>query len=164
MVEAQHQFFSNNTDVNKLVVALESTSFLRCIANYLSSCETLMPFYTFTASTKLVANYKIYVGLGKRMPLTLIIADFAHQVALLLHLGVAASFLLCSVNPSSFTLSQISYAEKTLLASNIFLKFNEFSILDDDKQPFSSNYGTTASAILTDFYLLKILQLCHQIH
>lgn len=37
------------------------------------------------------------------------------------------------------------------MLSNIFLKFSEFSLLDEDEQPFSNNYGATASAVLTEF-------------
>ena len=34
---------------------------------------------------------------------------------------------------------------------NIFLKFSEFTMLDTEEQPFSNEFGTTASAVLTKF-------------
>lgn len=37
------------------------------------------------------------------------------------------------------------------MLSNLFLKFSEFSLLDEDEQPFSNTFGTTAASILTDF-------------
>jgi transposase len=37
------------------------------------------------------------------------------------------------------------------MLSNIFLKFSELSILEDEQKPFSDNYGATASSVLTDF-------------
>lgn len=36
------------------------------------------------------------------------------------------------------------------MCSNIFLKFSEFSILDNENSPFSNNYGATATAVLTE--------------
>ena len=157
MAEKLQQFFSDNTDVNKLVVALESTSFYGVhIANYLSSCETLMPFYThvYCINPKLVANYKkSYVGLGKNDAIdAFIIADFARVGRITSAPWRGSQFLaLQRLTRHRLHLAKSLMREKTYMLSNIFLKFSEFSILDDDKQPFSNNYGTTASAILTDF-------------
>ncbi len=37
------------------------------------------------------------------------------------------------------------------MLNNVFLKFSEFAMLKKDDHPFSSKYGATAEAILTDF-------------
>lgn len=157
MAEKLQQFFSDNKDVNKLVIALESTSFYGVhIANYLSSCEMLMPFYThvYCINPKLVANYKkSYVGLGKTDAIdAFIIADFARVGRITSAPWRGSQFLaLQRLTRHRLHLAKSLIREKTYMLSNIFLKFSELSILDDDKQPFSNNYGATASAVLTDF-------------
>lgn len=157
MAETLHQFLSGNQDVNKLVVALESTSFYGVhIANYLSSCELLMPFNThvYCINPKLVANYKkSFVGLGKTDAIdAYVIADFARVGKITSAPWRGSQFLaLQRLTRHRLHLARSLTREKTYMLSNIFLKFSEFSILDDDKQPFSNNYGATASAVLTDF-------------
>lgn len=37
------------------------------------------------------------------------------------------------------------------MLKNIFLKFNEYTLLRNGEHPFSNKYGTTAEAILTEF-------------
>ena len=37
------------------------------------------------------------------------------------------------------------------MLSNIFLKFSEFSLLDDEQQPFSDRFVKTAPSVLTNF-------------
>lgn len=37
------------------------------------------------------------------------------------------------------------------MLSNIFLKFSEFSVLEQEEQPFSNSFGATASSVLTNF-------------
>jgi len=41
--------------------------------------------------------------------------------------------------------------EKTYMASNLYLKFSELLLLQEDEQPFSNLYGATASALLTEY-------------
>ena len=41
------------------------------------------------------------------------------------------------------------------MLSNIFLKSSEFAMLDTEEQPFSNKFGTTASAVLTEFLYTK---------
>lgn len=41
--------------------------------------------------------------------------------------------------------------EKTYMLNNIFLKFSEYALLRNGEHPFSSKYGATAEAILTEF-------------
>ena len=50
------------------------------------------------------------------------------------------------LNPKS-----IANYKKTYMLSNIFLKFSEFTMLDTEEQPFSNEFGATASAVLTEF-------------
>ena len=37
------------------------------------------------------------------------------------------------------------------MASNLYLKFSELLLLQEDEQPFSNLYGATASALLTEY-------------
>ncbi|MDL2302603.1 IS110 family transposase, partial [Lachnospiraceae bacterium OttesenSCG-928-D06] len=69
-------------NLNTIVVALESTSICSIhIANYLSSCETLMPYkpYVYCLNPRTTANYrKSYVAMDKTNSLdAFLIADFA---------------------------------------------------------------------------------------
>ena len=43
------------------------------------------------------------------------------------------------------------------MISNLFLKFSELEILDQESQPFSNIFGTTSAAVLTEFFLYRIL-------
>lgn len=157
MAEKLHEFLTGNPDVNKLVVALESTSFYGIhIANYLSSCELLMPFHThvYCVNPKMIANYKkSYIDLGKNDAIdAFVIADFARVGRINTAPWRGSQFLaLQRLTRHRLHIAGSLTREKTYMLSNIFLKFSEFSILDDDQQPFSDNYGTTAASILTDF-------------
>jgi transposase len=157
MAEKLKEFLAGNPDVNKLVVALESTSFYGIhIANYLSSCELLMPFDThvYCVNPKMIANYKkSYIDLGKNDAIdAFVIADFARVGRINTAPWRGSQFLaLQRLTRHRLHIAGCLTREKTYMLSNIFLKFSEFSILDDDQQPFSNNYGTTAASILTDF-------------
>jgi len=37
----------------------------------------------------------------------------------------------------------------------MFLKFSELAVLDDEERPFSTNYGATASCVLTEFLSIE---------
>ena len=158
MAEKLQQFFSNNTDVNKLVVALESTSFYGVhIANYLSSCETLMPFYThvYCINPKLVANYKkSYVGLGKNDAIdAFIIADFARVGRITSAPWRGSQFLaLKRLTRHRLHLVECMTREKTYLVSNLYLKFSELQMLEGDDQPFCDIYGATSSSVLMEYF------------
>ena len=41
--------------------------------------------------------------------------------------------------------------EKTYMVSNLYLKFSELQLLQDDDRPFSNLYGAASSAVLTEF-------------
>jgi transposase len=157
MAKNLQEFLSGKHEVNKLVVALESTSFYGIhIANYLSSCELLMPFHThvYCLNPKMIANYKkSYIDLGKNDAIdAFIIADFARVGRINTAPWRGSQFLaLQRLTRHRLHIARSLTREKTYMLSNIFLKFSEFSILDEDEQPFSNNYGTTASSVLTDF-------------
>jgi transposase len=157
MAEKLHAFLSGHREINRLMVALESTSFYGIhIANYLSSCELLMPFHTlvYCVNPKMIANYKkSYIDLGKNDAIdAFVIADFARVGRITSSPWRGSQFLaLQRLTRHRLHIAGCLTREKTYMLSNIFLKFSEFSILDEDKQPFSNNYGATASSVLTDF-------------
>jgi len=157
MAEKLHAFLCGNRDINKLMVALESTSFYGIhIANYLSSCEQLMPFHThvYCLNPKMIANYKkSYIDLGKSDAVdAFVIADFARVGRITTAPWRGSQFLaLQRLTRHRLHIAASLTREKTYMLSNIFLKFSELSMLDEDKQPFSDNYGATASSVLTDF-------------
>ena len=71
-----------HSNLNTIVVALESTSVYSIhIANFLSTCEVLMPYkpYVFCLNPKATANYrKSYIAMEKSDPMdAYLIADFA---------------------------------------------------------------------------------------
>ena len=41
------------------------------------------------------------------------------------------------------------------MISNLFLKFSELEILDQESQPFSNIFGTTSAAVLTEFFSVQ---------
>lgn len=151
------EFLLGNREVDKVVIALEATSFYGIhIANYLSSCEQLMPFqpYVYCINPKMIANYKkSYIGLGKTDAIdAFVIADFARVGRITTPPWRGSQFLaLQRLTRHRLHIAKSLTREKTYMLSNIFLKFSEFSNLDKDKRPFSDQYGTTAASVLTDF-------------
>ena len=157
MAEKLQEFLSANQDMGRLVVALESTSFYGIhIANYLSSCEQLMPFHThvYCLNPKMIANYKkSYIDLGKNDAVdAFVIADFARVGRINVKPWRGSQYLaLQRLTRHRLHIAGSLTREKTYMLSNIFLKFSEFSLLNEETQPFSNNYGVTATSILTDF-------------
>jgi len=150
-------FLRSHPDLSRLMVALESTSFYGIhIANYLSSCQLLVPFHTtvFCLNPKLVANYKkSFLDLGKNDYIdAFVIADFARVGRITSKPWRGSQFLaLQRLTRHRLHLANALTREKAYMLSNIFLKFSEFSLLDDAQQPFSNTFGATASSVLTDF-------------
>ena len=150
-------FLRFHTDLKSLMIALESTSFYGIhIANYLSSCQLLMPFHTtvFCVNPKMIANYKkSFIDLGKNDYIdAFVIADFARVGRITIKPWRGSQFLaLQRLTRHRLHLAKSLTREKTYMLSNIFLKFSEFSLLDVDEQPFSNGFGATASSVLTDF-------------
>lgn len=149
---------------NKLVIALESTSFYSThIATFLSASIDLMPFepYVYCLNPKMIANYrKSFIGLSKTDPLdSYIIADFARCGRITSQPWRGAQFLaLQRLTRHRLHIIECITREKTYMISNMFLKFSELAVADDNDSPFSNNYGATAEFILTEFLSLEEIQ------
>lgn len=157
-----HDCMLRHPNLNTIVVALEATSVYSIhIANYLSSCEALMPYkpYVYCLNPKATANYrKSYVAMDKTDPLdAYLIADFAR-------VGRTkksepwrgGQFLaLKRLTRHRLHLAECITREKTYMVSNLYLKFSELQLLEGDSKPFSNIYGSTASAVLTEFMSLQ---------
>ena len=153
---------NTHTNLNTIVVALESTSVYSVhIANFLSTCELLMPYkpYVFCVNPKMTANYrKSYIAMDKTDPLdAYLIADFARCGRLKkCEPWRGSQFLaLKRLTRHRLHLAECITREKTYMVSNLYLKFSELQILEGDSQPFSNIYGATASAVLTEFMSLQ---------
>ncbi len=140
-----------------LIIGLESTGFYGVhIANYLSTCERLMPFhpYLYCLNPKEVANYKdSFLSLDKNDGIdSFVIADFARVGRIHTEPWRGSQYLaLQRLTRHRLHITECLAREKTYMLSNIFLKFSEFALLDGDNHPFSNKYGATASAILTEY-------------
>ena len=150
-------FITPESGLKKLVIGLESTSFYGVhIANYLSTCRELMPFHTevYCLNPKSIANYKkSYIGLSKNDYIdAFVIADFARVGRITTKPWRGCQYLaLQRLTRHRLHLVKALTREKTHMLSNIFLKFSEFTMLDTEEQPFSNEFGATASAVLTEF-------------
>ena len=150
-------YLHSRKDLTKLVVALESTSFYGIhVANYLSSCEVLASFHTavYCLNPKAIKNYKkSFIDLGKNDYVdAFVIADFARANRITTKPWRGSQFLaLQRLTRHRLHLAKALTREKAYMLSNIFLKFSEFSLLDEEDQPFSNSFGATASSVLTDF-------------
>ncbi|MDR3238611.1 MAG: IS110 family transposase [Clostridiales bacterium] len=144
-------------DFSSLIIALESTSYYSThIATFLSSTEILMPFkpYVYCLNPKTVANYKKYfIGMGKTDHIdAFIIADFARVGRITTEPWRGAQFLaLQRLTRHRLHLIESITHEKAYMLSNIFLKFSELAVTNDEDSPFSNSFGAAASAVLTDF-------------
>lgn len=150
------EFLAKNK-FSTLVIALESTSFYSThIASFLSASELLMPFrpYVYCLNPKTVANYrKSFVDIDKTDFIdAFIIADFARVGRIDSEPWRGSQFLaLQRLTRHRLHLVESLIREKTYMVSNVFLKFSELAVADEEQQPFSDTYGATASAILTEF-------------
>ena len=151
-----------HSNFNTIIVALESTSVYSIhIANFLSTSEVLMPYkpYVYCLNPKATANYrKSYIAMQKTDPLdAFLIADFArcgHTKNCVPWRG--SQFLaLKRLTRHRLHITECITREKTYMVSNLYLKFSELQILDDTDKPFSNIYGSTCSAILTEFMSLQ---------
>ena len=144
-------------DLTTVVAALESTSVYSVhIANYLSTCERLMSYkpYVFCLNPKMTANYrKSFIGLSKTDPLdAFVIADFARAGRIECEPWRGSQYLaLKRLTRHRLHLAGCISREKTYMVSNLYLKFSELQLLQDDDQPFSNLYGAASSAVLTEF-------------
>lgn len=151
-----------HSNLNTIVVALESTSVYNIhIANYLSTCEILMPYkpYVYCLNQKTTANYrKSFVAMDKTDPLdAYLIADFARvgRTKKCEPWHSSQYLALKRLTRHRLHLAECIVKEKTYIVSNLYLKFSELQLLEGEEQPFSNIYGTTSSAVLTDFLSLQ---------
>lgn len=150
-------FMRQRTDLKSVTVALESTSYYGIhIANYLSSSLSLIPFNisVYCINPMLVHGYKkTFVGMSKNDYVdAFAIADFARVGKITSSPWRGSQFLaLQRLARHRLHLAKALTREKTYMLSNIFLKFSELPLLEKDAQPFSNNYGSTATSVLTDF-------------
>lgn len=126
------------------------------IANFLSTCESLMAYspYMFCLNPKMTANYrKSLIGMSKTDTLdAFIISDFARAGRIESDPWRGSQFLtLKRLTRHRLHLTECITMEKTCMVSNLYLKFSELQLLEGEAQPFSNIYGTTSSAVLTEF-------------
>ena len=151
------EFLNTESSLKRLVIGLESTSFYGVhIANYLSTSPMLMPYHTevYCLNPKSIANYKkSYIGLSKNDCIdAFVIADYARVGRITTKPWRGCQYLaLQRLTRHRLHLVKALTREKTYMLSNIFLKFSEFNTLDAEEQPFSNEFGATASAVLTEF-------------
>ena len=145
-----------------VVPTLESTSVYSIhIVNFLSTCEVLMPYkpYVFCLNPKMTSNYrKSFIRMSKTDPLNaFIISDFARAGRIECEPWRGSQYLaLKRLTMHRLHLAECITREKTYMVSNLYLKFSELQLLRDNDQPFSNIYGTTSSALLTEYYPCRI--------
>jgi transposase len=146
------------SDFQKVIFVMESTSFYGLhLANFLSSDTQLLEHhpYVYCINPKLIANYrKSFVGLDKTDAKdAYVIADFARVGRISVQPWRGSQYLaLQRLTRHRLHLVECMVREKNYMASNIFLKFSELAVLKKEDRPFSSNFGATAEALLTEFY------------
>ena len=129
--------------------------------NFLSSCELLMPYkpYVYCLNPKMTANYrKTFVGMDKTDAKdAYLIADFARvgRTKKCEPWHGSQYLALKRLTRHRLHLAECITREKTYMVSNLYLKFSELQLLDGDEQPFSNLYGSTSSAVLTEFLSLQ---------
>lgn len=162
LAELIFECMQKHPDLNTIIVALESTSVYSIhIANFLSSCEVLMPYkpYVYCVNPKMTANYrKSYVGMDKTDAMdAYLIADFARvgRTKKCQPWRGVQYLALKRLTRHRLHLAECITREKTYMVSNLYLKFSELQLLEGDEQPFSNLYGSTSSAVLTEFMSLQ---------
>ena len=158
LAEMLSECMNKHSDLNTIIIALESTSVYSIhIANFLSTCELLMPYkpYVYCVNPKATANYrKSYVSMDKTDPMdAFLIADFARvgRTKKCEPWRGGQYLALKRLTRHRLHLAECITREKTCMVSNLYLKFSELQLLEGDEQPFSNTYGVTASAVLTEF-------------
>lgn len=150
VLKKHHQF-------HYVIIGLEPTGFYGVhIANYLSSCNKLVPFSThvYCLNPKEVANYKAsFNSLDKNDGIdSFVIADFSRVGCINIQPWWGSQYLaLQRLTRHRLHITECIAREKTYMLNNIFLKFSEFAMLKNEEHPFSNKYGATAEAVLTEF-------------
>ncbi len=133
----------NHKNLDTVIVCLESASVYSVhIANFLSTCEMLMPYKpcVFVVSPKTTASYrKSYIGMEKTDPAdAFLIAGFARagRTKKLKPWRGSQFIALKRLTRHRMHLSECIAREKTCMVSNLYLKFSELQLLDgDDRRP-----------------------------
>lgn len=133
----------NHKNLDTVIVCLESASVYSVhIANFLSTCEMLMPYKpcVFVVSPKTTASYrKSYIGMEKTDPAdAFLIAGFARagRTKKLEPWRGSQFIALKRLTRHRMHLSECIAREKTCMVSNLYLKFSELQLLDgDDRRP-----------------------------
>lgn len=148
--------------LDTVVIAMEATSVYGIhIANFLSACEVLMPYkpYVYCVNPKMTANYrKTFIALDKTDPVDArIIADFARvgRIKGCEPWRGSQYLALKRLTRHRLHLVECITREKTYMISNLYLKFSELQVLENNERPFSDIYGTTSAAVLTEFMSLQ---------
>ena len=155
-------YMQKHSHLNTIIVALESTSVYNIhIANFLSSCELLMPYkpYVYYLTQKwLPTIVNPFVGMDKTDHMdAFLISDFArvdHTKKCEPWRG-SQYLALKRLTRHRLQLAECITRKKNYIVSNLYLKFSELQLLDDDIQPFSNIYDATSSAVLTEFMSLQ---------
>jgi transposase len=140
-----------------LSIAMESTSvYSTHIASFLSTADILIPFNpkVFCLNPKITKAYKkTFIAEGKSDPGDAFsIADFARVGKIKSEPWRGSQYLAIQrLTRHRLHLVEAVAREKNYMLSNIYLKFSELAVIDDNRQPFSDRYGATASAVLTEF-------------
>jgi len=157
LVNRLKDFLVDYKQLSSIIIALESTScYSAHIATFLSSSAELMPFrpYVYCLNPKTTHNYKkTFVAMGKTDSIdAFAIADFARVGKITSEPWRGAQFLaLQRLTRHRLHIVNTIARERLYMLSNMFLKFSELAVLKGDDAPFSNNFGTTASAVLTEF-------------
>ncbi len=146
------EVLTNNHKFKYVIITLESTGLYGVhIANYLSSSDMLLPFNVkvFCVNPKEIANYKkSFNSIGKNDAIdSFIIADFARVGRISIQPWRGSQYLaLQRLTRHRLHITECITREKTYILNNIFLKFSEFAMLNNDEHPFSNKYGATANS------------------
>jgi ERCC4-type nuclease len=104
---------------------------------------------------KATAGYrKSYIGLEKTDPSdAFLIADFARvgRTKKMEPWRGGQFIALKRLTRHRMHLAECLTREKTYMVSNLYLKFSELQLLEGEDKPFSTIYGATSSAVLTEF-------------
>lgn len=149
--------FMKDKQFASLVIAMEATSvYSTHIASFLSTADILIPYNAkvYCLNPKITKAYKnTFIAEGKSDPGDAFsLADFARVGKIKSEPWRGSQYLAIQrLTRHRLHLVESIAREKNYMLSNIYLKFSELAILDDEHRPFSNKYGATASAVLTEF-------------
>ena len=150
----------NSNDFKSVTIALESTSYYSLhLTNFLSTSEDLLPFHpiVYNLNPKNTSNYKkSFTDMDKTDPNdAFVIADYVRIGRVNIKPWQGTHFLaLQRLTRHRLHLIGSLSREKTYALTNIYLKFNQLSILDKNSRPFSNTFGATSMAVLSEFLSL----------